>query len=95
MPELLTILKVGIFAYVFTILISPEMILHFYYKWIDKLPDLLFKPLGGCAICFAGQCGLWFYLFTHLHGYNFFDHIFFICGVILTVMLIDKIIDYE
>ena len=89
------IIKLGIFAYVFGILIQPEMILHFYYKLIDRLPDFLYRPLGGCNICFAGQCGLWGYLFTHLHSYDFFQHVFTICGTILVVMLLDKIIDYD
>lgn len=90
------IITVGICAYVFVILTSPGMIFNFYYRLIDKIKwDWLFKPLGGCLLCFAGQCGLWFYLIKHLHSYNFFEHIFFICGTILIVMILDKLIDYE
>lgn len=92
---MLEILKVGIFAYIFWVLIQPEMILHFYWKWINKLPDYLYKPLGGCNRCVAGQIGTWFYLIKYFKCYNLFDHIFFICGTILTVLILDKIIDYD
>ena len=89
------IIKLGIFAYIFTILIQPEMVLHFYYKWIDRLPTFLYKPLGGCNLCFGGQCGLWGYLIIYFHSYNFFDHVIFISGTILIVMILDKLIDYD
>jgi hypothetical protein len=96
MPELIDILKIGIIAYVFVILTSPGMIFYFYYRLIDRLPyDWLFKPLGGCNMCFAGQLALWFYLIKYFHSYNLFEHIFFICGAILIVMILDKLIDYE
>jgi len=90
------IFAVAIVAYVFVILTSPGMIFYFYYKLIDKIKyDFIFKPLGGCNLCFAGQLALWFYLIKHFHSYNFFEHIFFISGTILTVMILDKLIDYE
>lgn len=34
------------------------MVLHWYYKRIEKLPEVLFKPLGGCIYCF----GAWVYI---------------------------------
>jgi hypothetical protein len=88
-------LAIGIIVYVFVILTSPGMIFYFWYKWIDHLPDALFKPLGGCNLCLSGQISLWFYLIKYFHSYNFFEHIFFISGTILTVMILDKLIDYE
>jgi len=46
-------------------------------------------------MCFSGQIACWYYLFTHLKGYNFFDHVVFISAVILIVMIFDKLIDYD
>jgi hypothetical protein len=93
---MLNFIVVGIVAYVFFVLTSPGMIFYFWYKLIDKIPyDFIFKPLGGCLICLGGQCGFWFYLIKYFHSYNFFEHIFFISGTILTVMILDKLIDYE
>lgn len=88
------IIAVSVVAYVFVSLTSPGMILHFWYKLIDRLPDVLYKPLGGCTICLAGQCSAWFYLIKYFHSYNIFEHILFICATILTVMILDKMIDY-
>jgi hypothetical protein len=39
---------------------EKEMILHWYYRAIEKLPLWLFKPLGGCPYCF----GTWVYVFS-------------------------------
>lgn len=92
---MLSFIAVGIVAYVFVILTSPGMIFYFWYKWIDHLPDWAFKPLGGCNMCFGGQLALWYYLIKYFHSYNFLHHILFICGTILTVMILDKLINYE
>jgi len=89
------IFAVAIVAYVFVILTSPGEIFYFWYRIINHLPDWLFRPLGGCFKCAAGQAALWFYLIRHFHSYNFFEHIFFISGTILTVMILDKLIDYD
>jgi hypothetical protein len=89
------IAAIGIIAYVFVILTSPGMIFYFWFKWIDHLPDFLFKPAGGCNLCLSGQISAWFYLIKYFHSYNFFEHIFFISATILVVMILDKLIDYE
>ena len=96
MHGVLEILKLGIIAYVIFILMSPGMIFSFYARLIDRIKwEWLYKPLGGCLLCFAGQIGFWTYLIKNVREYNFFDHIFFISGIILTVMIFDKLIDYE
>ena len=96
MHELINILKVGIFAWVVTFLMQPGEVLSFYGKLINKIKhDFIYKPLGGCNRCFGGQIAIYFYLIKYFHFYNFFNHVFFICGVILTVMILDKYIDYE
>ena len=90
------VVAIGIVAYVFVILTSPGMIFHFYFKLINRIPwDFLFKPLGGCNICFAGQLSFWFYLVRYFHSYNVFEHIVFVSSAILVVMILDKLIDYE
>jgi hypothetical protein len=96
MHELIDIVKVGIFAWVITFLMRPGEVLSFYGKLIDKIKyDFIYKPLGGCNRCCAGQIALYFYLIKYFHSYNFFDHVFFISGVILIVMIFDKLIDYD
>ena len=95
MYRMLEILKISVVAYVIFVLMSPGMIFHFYAKLIDKIKwDWLYKPLGGCLMCFSGQIATWYYLITHFREYNFFDHVVFISAVILIVMIFDKLIDY-
>ena len=91
---LVEILKLSVVCWVVVFLMSPEMIFNFYWKLIDRLPDYLYKPLGGCLMCFTGQAATWYYLIAHFHDYNFFDHVVFTSACIFFVMLIDKIIDY-
>jgi len=31
----------------------------YYFDGIARLHKWLYKPLGGCAMCFSGQLGLW------------------------------------
>ena len=95
MFRVLDILKVVAFCYAIYIITSPNMILDWYMRLIDHFPDWLYKPLGGCLTCFTGQVSLWYYLVVYWHDYNFVNHIFFISVSIVSVTLIDKIIDYE
>lgn len=95
MSELIDIIKIGIFVYVFTELMDDGMILNWYAKLIDRIKyDWIYKPLGGCNKCMAGQVALYFYLIKYFHSYDFFEHVFFISATILTTLLIDKIMDY-
>lgn len=95
MYGMLDILKISVVAYVIFVLMSPGMIFHFYARLIDKIKwDWLYKPLGGCLMCFSGQVSFWYYLITHFREYNLFDHVVFISAVILIVMIFDKLIDY-
>jgi len=96
MLELLDILKVAVVVYVVFILMSPGMIFDFYGRLIERIKwDWLYRPLGGCNLCLAGQTAMWTYLIKHFRDYNFFNHIVFISGVILIVMILDKLIDYD
>lgn len=92
---LVEILKIAIIAYVFILLTEDKMIFAWYGRLIGRIKsDWLYKPLGGCLACFGGQCAMWYYLFTHLKSYSFIDHIWFISATILTVLIIDKIMNY-
>lgn len=92
---LLDVIFVAVFAYAFYICTNPDMIFGWYGKLIDKLPTWLWKPLGGCLICFSGQVSFWFYLIKFWGDYNFLNHVFFVSCVMVLVMSIDKLIDYE
>ena len=46
------------------ILTEPNEIFYSYYNAIRKLPEWLFKPLGGCLLCFTGQVTFWSYIFS-------------------------------
>lgn len=82
---------IGVTAIVFTeVLLSPGMILDFYARWLDKLPDWLAYPLGGCVFCFAGQLALWVYLFCFWNVYNLFYHVAFICLSIFWTLIHNK-----
>ncbi len=89
---MLEIAKIAVISYVVTSLMEGGMIFHWWYNLIEKLPQWLFFPLGGCAKCFAGQVGLWYYLIAHFSEYNLWEHIFFISGVILLVMILDRLL---
>ena len=66
---------------------EPGMILDWYQKLIGRLPEVLWKPLGGCLKCFSGQVGFWFYLIVYLEDYNIFNHLFFTSTVIFLSMI--------
>lgn len=73
------------------IITQPGEIFSFYYNWIDKLPDYLFKPLGGCAKCFTGQLAFWSYIF--LFDYNLFYHILFTLSAVTIAYILNQLIN--
>ncbi len=94
MHRMLAFWQIAIIAYVFILLTEEGMIFAWWYKLIRRLPDVLYKPLGGCQACFSGQVSLWYFLVMRFDSYNFFEHLFFVAATILTVIIIDKIINY-
>ena len=84
---MLVALYIAIFTVVFTeMLITKGNIFSFYSQWIERLPEWLYKPLGGCPKCMAGQVALWGYLL--LPGYKLLDHIVFVVvAIFLTEIL--------
>ena len=87
------IVKISVICFVFVALGEPGMIFSFYQRQINRLPQWLNKPLGGCGICFTGQVAFWYFIFTH--KYNLIDHLFFTSAAILTTMILSKIWNYN
>lgn len=48
-------------SYFLDMCFEENMIFHWYYKLIERLPEYLFKPLGGCIYCF----GSWIFLILY------------------------------
>ena len=87
------ILKIGLIVFVFVKLGEPGNIFAWYQKLINRLPEWLQKPLGGCVKCLSGQVGFWYYLFSHLDNYKLIDHLFFASSTIFLSVIIDFIWD--
>jgi len=89
------VVKISLIAYMFVYLGQPEYIFCWYQKLIDRLPDWLWKPLGGCYKCFAGQCMFWYYIiFLTGEGYDFFEHLFYVSAAIVLASIYDKLMTY-
>lgn len=72
------------------ILTDTDMIFARYRLLIDSLPSYLYKPLGGCAVCFSGQLSFWIMLISY-HDDRYFDIKESIVVVILTLFFTDII----
>ena len=89
------IIHISIICYVFYILGEEGMIFNAYQKQIEKLPLWLYKPLGGCYLCFAGQVLTHYYWTTHLHNYKIVDQLFYPSAGILIVILLNYLYEYS
>jgi hypothetical protein len=87
----LLLFQLSIIAYVFVRLCEPGMIFSFYGKSIERLPDWLYNPVGGCAKCFTGQVCFWGYLITYFHSYNIIEHLAFTSAGIFLSLIYDKL----
>lgn len=85
--------KISLIAFMFVALGEPGMIFSWYRKLIDPLPEWLYNPLGGCQYCFAGQCALWYFLFTQ--PFNIINLLFFISLSIFLTSIYSIIWNYE
>jgi hypothetical protein len=93
MPGIVEILKISLIAFMFSALIQQrQSVFTFYRKLIKRLPWYLYKPLGGCYICFTGQFCLWYFIFTK--PLDIFELLFFCSAGILTSMIYHKIYCY-
>jgi hypothetical protein len=91
-------LLVAICGYTITVLLMEERgLLGWYMRWISGFPVWLYKPLGGCTLCFTGQLALWGFLmldfgqsgiFPLLWGYPVLNHVIFVLMAIFFTHLI-------
>ena len=89
---MIEIFKISLIAFMFCALGQEKGdIFHWYQRLLRRLPEFLSKPLGGCWICFSGQCALWYYLIFHFKTYNFIEHLFFISATIFCSMIYNKL----
>jgi len=85
---MLDVVRISIICFAFYILGEPGMIFDWYQKLINRLPEYLWKPLGGCYKCFTGQVLMHYYWITHLHNYNIIDQLFYpSCGILIVITL--------
>ena len=83
----------GIVAWVFVLILLEEgMIFEWWWNVLNKLPDLLAKPLGKCEYCLSGQLALWYFIYYSWGNYSIFWHIGFISIAILTTKMINVIV---
>lgn len=53
-------IRFTIWSIVFCEILTAEGNIFYWYRLqIDKLPMWLYKPLGGCTVCYSGQVALW------------------------------------
>ncbi len=71
------IAKITLIVYIFYTLTDDGMIFAWYRRLIERLPDYLYKPLGGCFVCVTGQVLLWYYLIEHIAAWNLIDQLFY------------------
>lgn len=88
---LFTSFGVAITGYVFTNILENEgMIFGWYNKLIMRLPMWLYKPLGGCSLCFTGQLAFWGFLIFKIHSYDLLQHVFFTMLSIYIVHILEN-----
>ena len=64
------------------------MIFAWYQQLINRLPEWLSKPLGGCYKCMTGQMMLWYFVITK--PFNIIELLFFVSAGILSSMVYNK-----
>lgn len=82
------LLAIAAWVYVY-ILLKDGMVLSWLWNILDRLPEWLSEPLGGCEYCVAGQFALWYYLYKNFYEYDVADHILFITLTIFIVEIIN------
>jgi hypothetical protein len=89
---MIDILKISLISFMFCALGSEGMIFAWYQRLINRLPDWLCKPLGGCYKCFTGQVMLWYFIL--FKQFNIIELLFFVSAGILCSMIYNKIYCY-
>ena len=87
---MIEILKISLIAFMLCAISQKDgSILNWYQGLIERLPEWLYRPLGGCYICFTGQVMLWYFIFTK--PFDIIELGFFISAGILSAMVYNKI----
>jgi len=71
------IAKISLIAYIFYTLTDEKMVFAWYGRLIERLPDYLYMPLGGCFVCLTGQTLMWYYFIVHFNDWNIIDQLFY------------------
>lgn len=74
---MIEILKISVITFIFSTLLEEGSIFEWYDKLICRLPEWLYKPLGGCYRCLTGQTLFWYYIIVHFNDYNVIEHLFY------------------
>ena len=90
---ILTAVKISLICFMFIMLGEPGMIFASYQRFIDRLPEWLNKPLGGCVYCFTGQVSLWYFVITE--PFNIIELLFFVSLSIFLTSIYEIIWNYE
>lgn len=86
----LIVLAAGGFAWFVSEATQDKMILSWYGRLLEKMPDWLANPLGLCSLCFSAQLGLWVYMIYYWGDYNLIEHIFVISYSAIVANRLDK-----
>ena len=82
----------AITGWVFVMILTKDgMIFGWWGRFLNRLPEWLSEPLGGCEYCVAGQLALWYYLYKHWNGYVVTDLIEHVIFVSLTIFIVEII----
>jgi len=82
------IIKISLIAFMFCALGEEGKLFYFYQKLIFRLPLFLYKPLGGCFMCFTGQACFWYFIITK--QFDIIELLFFCSAGILMSMIYNK-----
>jgi len=92
---ILEIIKISLICFVFYQIGQPGELLDWYQKLIADLPEWLWRPIGGCLMCFTGQVCFHYYWITHLENYKIIDQLFYPSAGIIIVTILDKIYERD
>ena len=95
--NLLESITTAICAWTFwAVLMQPDMVFGFYGDWVYRTYNAMdykwrwiMKPLGACGTCFAGQTGLWWFVFRHP------DPLSIVVGALQTMFFFCLIVDLK
>ena len=85
-------IKISLICFVFVAMGEPGMIFAPYQKMINRLPEWLMKPIGGCGYCITGQVSLWYFIIAM--PFNILNLLFFVSLSIFLISIYEIIWNY-